>query len=884
MARPAPKSKARRPSLKDPEWWTSIAVDLLDFKPASLAKNLSKLLKTDRPDIEKTLTRLYTDTFAACLRQWETDTTAATKAPKPTAKAFDLGAFHPHFPMRHPFFSDLLNRARQHMVKTSGNEATGQQIEDHIRFEFGRFFNLTRMANSQTYAAANAYIDLIRSGYDTPEGQVIAHTNTVLNALAHDPLPIDPDLTLWDLYVTPTARYWDTGTLDKANAQEAETVEYLIASLLKTLGNSTAPIIIHGQPGHGKSSSVRMLTHAIVTQERRTRAPQRTQVLFYEFKELGRLDRNELQILAERTPFLRDVNFFHGQRTVLILDGMDERQITDGSDIALKEFVRHLFTLADHMNRRDDTRLNLVFTGHSQFVRHVQSAFSTAYHLYEIQDFTSGQIESWLQKYCVLKQVSPALTAKDFEAKHLNDLISQPILLTITAMMLVDAQGQALLNNLSAESEGAISRGVIYRTIITWTYLKKWQHHPSREALPDESAYTHFLRMIAFVLFREGQESVKTSTLIEALKANNELYDLEVIRNKDDETIKDLCCHVAVSFFFKGLEDNVFAFIHKSIKDYLTVEAWFVLLQDITGTFDARRLDRSCEAMAGDLYFLFGHQAIVLEDHLEFLEDLIAVRKDEARRLFAPLTALFKAVQNHQYLLKHGGAQGPNPVLTEVNLLTSLLHLLTMILHGYSDEEQQVIFPDGYPKFFDESDDFHRFISLLQTTGIDRFYNERFDFRHFDFSDANLAGADLGDVNLAGANLQGANLRLANLQWADLEGADLEGADLEGANLQDAYLEGANLRLANLLQAYLAGANLQGAELDEDVQLPEGIGDTMSIDRTNSGKTQLITPDDLKQRLEWMAQIQSFGRRLADRQVRLGDLILEGREELEERA
>ncbi len=44
MTRPTPQPKARRPTFKDPEWWTSIAVDLLDFKPASLAKNLSKLL------------------------------------------------------------------------------------------------------------------------------------------------------------------------------------------------------------------------------------------------------------------------------------------------------------------------------------------------------------------------------------------------------------------------------------------------------------------------------------------------------------------------------------------------------------------------------------------------------------------------------------------------------------------------------------------------------------------------------------------------------------------------------------------------------------------------------------------------------------------------
>ncbi len=72
--------------------------------------------------------------------------------------------------------------------------------------------------------------------------------------------------------------------------------------------------------------------------------------------------------------------------------------------------------------------------------------------------------------------------------------------------------------------------------------------------------------------------------------------------------------------------------------------------------------------------------------------------------------------------------------------------------------------------------------------------------------------------------------------------------------------------------------------LDEGVQLPEGIRVTVAMESTGRIKTEQITPGNLEQRLDWMAQIQSFGQQLADRQVCLGDLVLEGREELEERA
>jgi hypothetical protein len=58
MTPPPPKSRTRRPALTDPEWWTSLAVNLFDAKPGSLAKDLAKLLKKDRQSVPDELLSL----------------------------------------------------------------------------------------------------------------------------------------------------------------------------------------------------------------------------------------------------------------------------------------------------------------------------------------------------------------------------------------------------------------------------------------------------------------------------------------------------------------------------------------------------------------------------------------------------------------------------------------------------------------------------------------------------------------------------------------------------------------------------------------------------------------------------------------------------------
>lgn len=88
---------------------------------------------------------------------------------------------------------------------------------------------------------------------------------------------------------------------------------------------------------------------------------------------------------------------------------------------------------------------------------------------------------------------------------------------------------------------------------------------------------------------------------------------------------------------------------------------------------------------------------------------------------------------------------------------------------------------------------------------------------------ANLSGANLSGVDLCGADLTGANLNRVNSNGKDLSVADLGGvnlsntdlsnANLSGDNLESTTLIGANLNRANLSGASLGRANLSGADL-----------------------------------------------------------------------
>lgn len=70
--------------------------------------------------------------------------------------------------------------------------------------------------------------------------------------------------------------------------------------------------------------------------------------------------------------------------------------------------------------------------------------------------------------------------------------------------------------------------------------------------------------------------------------------------------------------------------------------------------------------------------------------------------------------------------------------------------------------------------------------------------------------------------------------------------------------------------------------VEKGVYLPNGASVVVIVDQVGGDKE--VTLEERTERQALVARMKAFGQRLAGRDIILGDLILEGREELESRA
>ncbi len=72
--------------------------------------------------------------------------------------------------------------------------------------------------------------------------------------------------------------------------------------------------------------------------------------------------------------------------------------------------------------------------------------------------------------------------------------------------------------------------------------------------------------------------------------------------------------------------------------------------------------------------------------------------------------------------------------------------------------------------------------------------------------------------------------------------------------------------------------------LEEGIHLPNGVRVTIAVEQEEQREPAEVTHEELAQRRALGERMKAFGQRLAGRHVNLGDLVIEGREELEDRA
>lgn len=760
--------KVTNKKFSDPEWYVSLTVDLLDFKFATLAKNLGKALKPEVSDTKKELLKMFEVSFNRVLKDVGVDQEVVTNTDQ--EDLFSESILDPRFPSFHPLFNLLLEGLA---IESSNDYSSNQQgswkaSRRNLRAKFATAFNILAQEKNSDFKNATKYIDYLKEYSEPLESQVTRHMNSIIEEVEYESLAIDKCLTLRKSYITPSCTFKKITPRDEFDA-DLKQEKSLLKSITNNIKSSSLPMVIHGQPGHGKTSSVKILAAVLPQIYKKEEKP--IVVLFYELKNLRSLNDSVVRVLNSETKFLESEEFFFDKDVVLILDGLDERQITDGSDEALKGFIASLFYLSRKINEQPNSKLNLILTGRTQFVGQIKSSFNSDYLSYEIKDFSKGQIELWLKRFNKQRDGGRILSIDRLEKYHLQELITQPILLAISSIMLVDDDGERLLKKLGGN---VINRSQIYKVIVEWSYHKKWQKIPSSSSLKDTLNFDEYfvlLQAISFEMFLSGKESIKLSKLSSDLKES--IFDMDFIKNKSIENIEKICSQLRISFFFKGVEEKAFSFIHKSIKDFLVVSGVIDALLIVLDDCNPKKIERE----SSELYKILSGNELSVGDHIPMLREWVDHKSSEFKPHASKMVAIWERVGQRD--LPHSFSAPNLAVIAQRNIYLNYYQIVSRYFSKTTAEENKSIFNSEKAVLFNcnEPDSklptilsFLNYENIVSTDGlcfsnqllINKKFNDNDDVREmnvhgFDFSNSEIYQYSFSDVKFSNCNFENCN-------------------------------------------------------------------------------------------------------------------------------
>lgn len=732
------EKRTHNPNFKDPAWYTALAVDFIDLKIGSAAKTLSKGLNSETSDPAKELAYIFIQAFNQCRIVKGDNVTYENKFDF----LFTEQQLDPDFPTHHRLFHILLTEIKDKKLNKGDYSLDDSWITD-LRYEFSAEFNEIIRLERDKFKAATSYIQDLKQSPPT-EAKIIQHTNDVIYEVEHDPIAIDHQLTLHKSYVSPncTSELVAIPSRKDTKANKARS-NCLIRTLVDNLDNEVLPIVVHGQPGHGKTSSVKVLVRTMVGLYREVESP--PLILLFELKHLGNLNRPLVDILHQKAPFINSLDFFQEKQVILIFDGLDERQVTDGTnDQFLKEFVSNLFDLSTDINKKQDSRLNLIFTGRSQYVGQIKSCFTSTHLAIDICDFDENKQKFWLKSFNEQKNLDDTnkLTLDKLKRFNLNELLSQPILLTISSIMLTDVDGKQIIEKYVHTQ---INRSEIYRTIIKWSYEKRWTKSARVESWKDTLSFDDYFKLLqamAFEISRLGEETIKLSSLVTSLKENSiKIFDLDVIDNMDLKSLENLCSQLRVSFFFQGVEEKAFSFIHKSIKDFLYA----------TGLIDAAPIifdEYSCrkpENTDTDLIALYGNTPLSKGDHFTFLSQWIESKKTDFAQYISCSYDIWKRLETFEIVIKED-----NYVIQQKQLANTIYNYLQIISRWYpllTNIQTQKTFNQEYVALFTPLS-FLRVRNLFTNNYLSHTYYVKQNLNGIKFNGDNYEYIDFSGSNL----------------------------------------------------------------------------------------------------------------------------------------
>lgn len=595
-------------------------------------------------------------------------------------------------------------------------------------------------------------------------------------------------------------------------------------------------LLLHGEPGIGKSSLVKMIAATMVSPEKTNGL-----VAFIELHRLSFSDKESALSVVEKYiekqyPWFFD-DTYEGKR-LLIIDGLDE--------IRYKVYENSIELARDLAVCNWTVPWVGIISGRSQVVKKAA------------EDVRGEELEIlplFLDEYELAKRAAEAEDPENLLKEDLRELYWNKLMdafgieyqMPITNARFDELSKSPLLlflvvwtiKHADSKFEDFKNTAELYDTIFRHIYTREYNRASEQEQYFKKREYLQYQQMLHFLggcAYKDNSRSIAIGSIYEYCKC---MGQAELCENWIQLHKKDNPSKLVLLFFLReehnemDWQQSEIEFIHKTFYEYLAAIAVLEFLYQITKEpFTEKQLKM--------MFYLFSNNTLA-DEILKFMDEIIqneSLIVDDTkitRKSFAGvLTHVFTWGFNTNYPFFTSGAD-PKGERIEVNSYqkclekirtyeTNLEKMLEMHVKSSDDDSEEDSIELSCAEFskanmmwwvFDNAqmNESHFEESIISGASFKNCMMQRAVFLSSIGDRAEFRNADLRDADFSGAQLAAANFTDAILEKTVFELAELEGAYFCNTVLQETRFASTDLTAANFDQAILINADFHDADL-----------------------------------------------------------------------
>lgn len=562
-------------------------------------------------------------------------------------------------------------------------------------------------------------------------------------------------------------------------------------------------VLIHGDPGIGKSSLSKVLFKQIYEQGRDIYP------FHIDLKNLDYISDFKAVICSELN---ENIDHFNNSLTkyniVLILDGLDELNLlTEGS---LRGFFDNLIKFSGKY-----PNIKIVLTGRTTIFLEMLHLIPKRTPTVILNKFDYLKVKEWLKKWLKFKGI-PEKTKKElFDFRYYEDSILRfPLLLYLFCKMIEEDE------NLSPKELFGLEKWEFYKKMIDWTcatskFIEQDTFNPLRKifSLSELSTIKRQLNQnIALAMYHKNYFSITKKEL-----NSRELIPDLYFKKKENEQLSIEDFNIFNTFivlnYMRPLKDNkkdvdvAFEFIHKTFYEFLASEALVNTLLYISDT------EENINNIATYFYESFGGFKITFEIKSFLKPLLLNISYQQLNEIFSNLDRLYtEYVLKQKFLNEHNNSilndyfiKYPENVDKKIDIESNVIFNLFFLLSFISDtcnDRYEVCNSDENKSlklllpFQNESIE----ISSLSLNNF-RFVNTEFEGNHYreiDLDNSEIINCDFKRVELAFGSLVHSELYSVEFDHCNLDNIIFKESEIEETNYKNLLMRNAVFTKVNI--------------------------------------------------------------------------------------